>query len=100
MKSCLKDYNKTMKAKNGLIIKQLEDEYILIDSKIEEPIFNGMIKLNETSKFIMDQLINKDMTMDELMDAMMDEYEVSKDELKKSVPSIINDLKKVHIIKD
>lgn len=88
-----------MKAKEGLIIKQIDDEYILIDSGIEEPKFNGMIKLNETSRFIVDALMNEDLTSDELIDKMFDHYETTKEELQKSVPPIIDQLKKVKIIK-
>lgn len=88
-----------MKAKQGLIIKELDNEYILIDSGIESPRFNGMIKLNETSKNIVSLLMNKDMSIEEIYEDMLKTYDTDIDTLKKSVPHILDELKKANIVK-
>lgn len=88
-----------MKAKQGLIIKELDNEYILIDSGIESPRFNGMIKLNETSKYIVSLLMNKDMSIEEIYEDMLNTYDTDIETLKKSVPHILDELKKANIIK-
>jgi len=87
-----------MKAKNGLIIQQIDNYYFLIDSGEELPRFNGMVKLNETSRFIVSCLIEKEMTIDELYEEIMNEYEVDKKQLEKSVPKIIKELKGINIL--
>ena len=58
-----------------------------------------MIKLNEVSKSIVEKLIEKDMSIDELYDAMLSEYDVDRETLEKSVPPIIEQLKSVKIVK-
>lgn len=88
-----------MKAKAGLIIKEIEDEYILVDSGIETPKFNGMIKLNDSSKFIIEALMKEDLTIDELVDKMFEHYDATKEELKEGILPVIEQLKKIKIIK-
>lgn len=89
-----------MKAKAGLIIKQIEDEFILVDSGIEAPKFNGMIKLNDSSKFIVESLMNEALTLDQLLDKMVEHYDATKEEIKLGVVPVINQLKDIQIIKE
>lgn len=46
-----------MKLKDGLVISKEGDSYILVDSGICEPFFNGMIRLNKSALFITNLLI-------------------------------------------
>ena len=88
-----------MRIKNGLIVQQIDNDFYVIDSGEEEPRFNGMVKLNETSHFIVDSLSKRELTIDELYDLFLNEYEVNKSELIKSVPPVIKELEKIGIIK-
>lgn len=87
-----------MKIKNGIVIRQIEDEYILVDTGKVLPKFNGMIKLNETSKDIIDLLSKDDLSMDELINKLLDMYDVDKETLTIEVENIITQLKEVNII--
>lgn len=89
-----------MKAKNGLIIQRIDDDYYLIDSGEVLPRFNGMIKLNETSHFVVEKLMEKELTLDELYNLILAEYSTTLEELNNTIPPVIEQLKKVNIILD
>lgn len=89
-----------MRAKKGLIIQMIDDAYYLIDSGEEDPKFNGMVKLNETSHFIIKNLMEKELNLNDLYDLFLNNYSVSKKELEESVPNVIEQLKNINIIKE
>ena len=87
-----------MKVKDGIAIRQVDDEYVLVDTGKIKPKFNGMIHLNETSKDIIDLLTKDDLSMDELIKKLLDIYDVDKETLEKEVANFIAQLKEVNII--
>ena len=87
-----------MHIKKGLIIKSIDNEYVLIDAGIEPPIFNGIIKLNKTGKRIIELLETKDMDIDELYLAINKEYEVDKDTFISSIRPFLDELKIVKLL--
>ena len=77
--------------------QNLCDELVLIDINKERAIgeamdFNGMMNLNETGAFLWEKLEN-DTTKEELLKAMLDEYEVTEDIAKKDIDNFITKLK-------
>lgn len=88
-----------MHLKSGLIIKEVEGEYLLLDSGIEPPIFNGLIKLNETGKYIISLLQNKDMNEEELFISINNKYELNKEDYQKGVVPFLERLKATNILK-
>ena len=88
-----------MHLKDGIIIKHIEDEYLLLDSGKEPPIFNGLIKLNETGREIVDLLSKKDMDINELFDALNNKYEMDKNDFDKAVIPFLDKLKATNILK-
>ena len=86
-----------MKIKNGIVIRQIEDKCILVDTGKVQPKFNGMIKLNETSKDIIDLLTNDDLSIDELINKLLEMYDVDKETLITEVDNIITQLKETNI---
>ena len=86
-----------MKIKEGIVIQKIEEEYILIDTGIIEPTFSGMVKLNETSKFIVDLLMKQDLEEEDIVNELAKVYDASKEELTEAVHDFIKELKKVSI---
>ena len=78
-----------MLLKGGLIIKEIENEYILIDSGKESPRFNGIIKLNETSKTIINILQKGEITLESLIDELLKIYNTDQKTLEKEKQSQI-----------
>lgn len=86
-----------MKLKPGVIIRKVDEEYILIDSGEVEPKFNGMIKFNPSSFEIVSILEKEDLSIDELISRLENEYEINKEEIS-AITHLINELKTNNII--
>lgn len=89
-----------MKIKKGIIIQQMQNDYILIDSGIVQPAFNGMIRLNKTSKTIIELLQNDELSKEELVDKLLEKYDAPKETITKSVDMFIEELSKTVILID
>lgn len=67
-----------MKIKEGFMLRQVAESWVVVPMGNEELDFNGMITLNETGAFLWKQL-GKDCTREELIKALMEEYEVTEE---------------------
>ena len=85
-----------MKIKESFIIKEVLDNYILIDLSGE---FKDVIKLNETSKTIVEYL-QQGFSKEEIINKMIEEYKVEKEIVEKDFNELVNKLKELHIIND
>lgn len=77
-----------MKLNDSYVIKSVLDSYILVDIKSN---FNGVIKLNKTSKDIC-ELIDKGLNKDEIIDTLLNKYDIDEKELTKDVNDFINEM--------
>ncbi|MCQ2801316.1 MAG: PqqD family protein [Bacilli bacterium] len=87
-----------MRIKQGIIVQKIEDEYVLIDSGVVQPAFHGMIKLNAMGKEIIDILKNGDISIDEIVNALLSKYEASYEEVYESVNNFISELSKTPVL--
>ena len=81
-----------MKIKEGYVIRQVMGNYVVIATGEESRNFHGMVKLNETAANIWNY-ISAGKSEDEIVAAMMEEYEVEaqqlKDDVKKTVEILV-----------
>ena len=63
-----------MKIKNGYVAKEIAGQYVVVALGQASKIFNGIIKLNESGKFIWDMLV-KGAEKDDIVKALLEEYE-------------------------
>ena len=87
-----------MHIKKGLIIKEIDNEYVLIDSGIEPPLFNGLIKVNKVGKVIIELLMNNDYSYDELIKELLDRYDTDEDTLKASINPFLDELRNAKLL--
>lgn len=87
-----------MRIKQGIIVQKIEDEYVLIDSGVVQPAFHGMIKLNAMGKEIVDILSKQDMSLDELVRALLVKYEATYEEVYVSVNQFIMTLSNTPVL--
>ena len=66
-----------MKAKQGFVLRNVVDEFILMPTGDNIGKFNGTVLLNEVSAFVWEKLQNP-MSRDDLLRAILDEFEVEK----------------------
>ena len=86
-----------MKIKNDFIVKEISGSTVVIPVGNRVADFNGMLKLNETGVFLFN-LLKNDITIDVLVQNLVDEYEVTKEKANEDVITFVNKLKEADII--
>ena len=86
-----------MKIKNDFIVKEISGSTVVIPVGNRVADFNGMLKLNETGVFLFN-LLKNEITIDVLVQCLVDEYEVTKEKANEDVVSFVNKLKEADII--
>ncbi len=81
-----------MKIKNGFVLKAIADSYMVVPlgSCVKE--FSSIIKLNESGAFLWSKL-ETDKTENELIDAMLSEYDIDEKTAKIALDKFLNKLK-------
>ena len=86
-----------MKIKKELIKREIAGDTILVP--VNETVYdsNGLFVLNELASFIWDMLpsVNSE---EEIVDAVLNEYEVEKEEAEKDIKEFMEKLQKMEII--
>lgn len=86
-----------MKIKQGFMLRKLGKEYAAVAMGSARKDFNGLIRMNETGKFLWDCL-KTDCTKEELLQKLQTEYEVSATEAEKDIMEFTDKLRKVGIL--
>ena len=86
-----------MKIKKELIKREIAGDTILVP--VNETVYdsNGLFVLNELASFIWDMLPNVN-SEEEIVDAVLNEYEVEKEEAEKDIKEFMEKLQKMEII--
>ena len=70
-----------MKLKETIVINKINDEYVLVDADGSNNRFNGLVKLNDVAKDIID-IMKDEVTYDEIVRLMFNKYDVDEATLK------------------
>ena len=76
-----------MKLKEGFVLRQVAGETVVIPSG-DDMDLNMMITLNDTGKFLWEQL-ETEKTREQLLDAVLAEYEVTREVAEKAIADFI-----------
>lgn len=88
-----------MKIKNGLVLRQVCGENVIVGEGLGAINFGKMLALNETAAWLWQQAVAMgDFTVDALAQKLCDEYEVSLDEAKADVKSIVAEWQNVGVL--
>lgn len=80
-----------MKIKDGFSLYQVADSYVVVPDG-ETPLdFNGMVTLNETGDFLW-KLLEGEHTREQLVEALLEEYDVSPEQAGQSVDCFVAEL--------
>ena len=88
-----------MKAKQGFILRNVVDEHILMPTGDNIGKFNGTVLMNEVSAFVWEKLQNP-ISKDDLLRAILDEFEVEKNVASTDLDSLLSTLKEYGVIED
>ena len=86
-----------MKIKSGFIVKEIAGQYVVIALGAASKIFNGIIKLNDSGKFIWDKLV-VGADKDDIVNALLEEYDVDRTVAEADVDKFIDELKGANIL--
>lgn len=87
-----------MKIKNGFIVKELAGQYVVVALGQASKIFNGIIKLNDSAKFIWDKLA-VGAEKEDVVNALLEEYEgVDRETAERDFDNFVNELKGANIL--
>ncbi len=86
-----------MKLKSGVVIQKVGDGYVAVVTGASRVNFNGMIKMNESAAFIAEQM-QRETDEETIIAALLEHYEVSREDAEKSVKSVIANLSGVGLI--
>ena len=86
-----------MKLNQEFVLREVAGEYIVIPLTGLGDRFNGLITLTETGAFIWKQ-IEQEKEQDEIVDALLEEYEVSREQAAQNVADLCAQLKKLKIL--
>ena len=78
-----------MKIKDGFILRKVSEAYVVIATGEAAASFNGMISLNETGALLWGKLAEGCESKKVLVDALLEEYDVSEELAAKDVDSFV-----------
>lgn len=87
-----------MKLKDGFVLRDVVGQTVVLPSG-DDLDLSSMITLNETGKFLWER-IEKGTEMDELVQALLAEYDVDKTTARRSVENFVSKLKENDFLAD
>ena len=81
-----------MKIKNGFILRKVGKQYVVAATGEASKNFNGMMRLNEEAAFAFG-LLQKEITEEELVNAMVEKYPADLEETKAGVAYFLDKLR-------
>lgn len=86
-----------MKIKKGFIVRQISNDYVVAAVGEQSKNFNGIIRLNNSAKFIWDML-EKDCSKQDIVSALLDNYEIDEEKASKDVDNFTEKLREAGIL--
>lgn len=87
-----------MKIKDGFILRQVADNYLVVAVGDAVKDFNGIINLNETGAFLW-KILESGATEEELVKKLTEEYDVDEETAKKDVGKFVAKLAEANLLK-
>lgn len=79
-----------MRIKKDFTIQKVGGSWIAVAVGETSKTFHGMVRLNETGAFLWKKMTEADRTVDELVDALLTEYEVDRETATRDVENLVN----------
>ena len=78
-----------MQIKKDFTIQKVGAQFVAVPVGETSKTFHGMVRLNETGAFLWRALAEKEMTEEELVDALLSEYDVSREIAERDVHRVV-----------
>ncbi len=87
-----------MQINKDFTIQKVGASYVAVPVGETSKHFHGMVRLNDTGAFLWNKLAEKDQTEEDLVDALLAEYEVEREIAAKDVHRIVELLRENNIL--
>lgn len=89
-----------MHFKNDISIRKIGDESIIALDSEQGVDYTQVISLNETAAFLLNCVIGKEFSIEDLVEKLLSEYEVDENTARRDITQIVNQLKQIGIIEE
>lgn len=86
-----------MKIKKGFMLRNIANNYIVVAVGEASKDFSGVINLNETGAFLWEKISNG-CNEDQLVECLLEEYNVSEEVARNDVKTFVNKLKEANVV--
>lgn len=86
-----------MKIKSTFVLRNLAGNNVVLPVGASSEAFSGMMTLNETGVFLWD-VLKKEVTMDELVNALLSEYNVGAAQAKEDAEAFVQTLRNAGVL--
>ena len=86
-----------MKAKKGFVLRNIAGDNVLMPTDENISKFNGVLLMNEAAAFVWEKL-NSSISRQELLTAILDEYEIDEKTASSDLDALLEKLKKHDVI--
>ena len=86
-----------MKIKDGFMLRQFGEDYIVVAVGDDAEDFNKLITLNSVGAYIYN-LLNNDMTYEEIVSVVLDKYDADRKTVENDINIFLADAKKAGLI--
>lgn len=87
-----------MKLKYKFVVREVDGKPIAVAVGKDNAAFNGMVKLNDSGRFIFELLARRDLTADEIVSEMLEKYEVYEPTARTTVAAFLDMLRQNGLI--
>ena len=86
-----------MKVEKEFVLREIAGDYVIIPTGKTVLSFNGLISVNDVGAFLW-ELLQKDTTVEKLVKAVLDEYEVDETTAREDIQEFLDALVAGHVL--
>lgn len=89
-----------MKTKEGFMLRQLGEQYVVVALGKASEEFHGMIRLNIAGAYLWEKLSKENMTKEQLTEAVLEKYDVEEETAGKDVEAFIAKIQNAGLLEE
>jgi len=89
-----------MKLRSELVLRQLGDEYVIVDSCKGVMDLSKVYTLNETAAFLWKELHVRDFDYSDIVELLLERYDVEKEQAESDAKDLMRKFKKINNVED
>ncbi|MBP5398578.1 MAG: PqqD family protein [Bacteroidales bacterium] len=87
-----------MKLKKGFVLREVCKQKIVTAEGLENINFNKLLSLNDSAAFLWEKAEGKDFTLDDLADALVEEYGIERERALKDCASLVENWRSAGVL--